>query len=404
MIVSELAEKLAPYLGIVATGGSGGIGVHSLQGSAHIGALGDYQAPQFLKLDGSRPITGNIIVNAGITVDGVDISAHVASPDSHHQAFVGMRGPRGEFINPDANLRVWLSEGRGINISSAGAYITIATDENVVLTSRQIISGQGMIGGGPLTVDRTLDVVAGDASMLINPDSLVVNRASNGGLIATSGLGINYGTGLDISSNLIYVDVSQLDGPGLTISGTQLALGTPDSVAWNSPNSVSLTSHNHAVVSSSSPGITTSLLRTNEKGGIILGDDVLHVNPELGNVWINSGTPDGSAAVKITPLDPSRSALIVQQIGSQIAPIAEFKGVAGDTLFLVQQDGSLRSGQFASGTLGWIVYPNGDAEFNNLRARGELHSSVFVADEIHATGGTLLVLTSSVLAEEIVVN
>lgn len=65
-------------------GGGGGTTLHALDGALHSGTLGDYQAPQFLLRNGTRSLTGNLAVDSGITVDGIDISAHAANVNAHH--------------------------------------------------------------------------------------------------------------------------------------------------------------------------------------------------------------------------------------------------------------------------------------------------------------------------------
>lgn len=89
----KLADDLLPYLlpllrvtsGVgVAGGGVNTVTTHALSGGSHTGILSDSQAPQFLKTDGSRALNGNLAVNAGITIDGVDLSAHAANPAAHH--------------------------------------------------------------------------------------------------------------------------------------------------------------------------------------------------------------------------------------------------------------------------------------------------------------------------------
>ena len=62
------------------------LGRHELGGGMHYGQLSDLQGPQFLKLDGSRALTGNLAVSAGVTIDGVDIGAHAADANAHHVA------------------------------------------------------------------------------------------------------------------------------------------------------------------------------------------------------------------------------------------------------------------------------------------------------------------------------
>jgi hypothetical protein len=53
---------------------SNALTLHALDGAYHDGTLDDDQAPQFLKSDGSRQLTGNMAVSAGVTIDDVDIS------------------------------------------------------------------------------------------------------------------------------------------------------------------------------------------------------------------------------------------------------------------------------------------------------------------------------------------
>lgn len=50
----------------------------------YLGGLDDDDHTQYLLADGSRDLTGNLAVDAGITIDGVDISAHAADGDAHH--------------------------------------------------------------------------------------------------------------------------------------------------------------------------------------------------------------------------------------------------------------------------------------------------------------------------------
>jgi hypothetical protein len=70
------------------TPGSGGYASnpHDLNSSYHTGGIGDSQAPQFSKTDGSRILTGNQAVADGVTIDGVDVSAHKNATDEHAAA------------------------------------------------------------------------------------------------------------------------------------------------------------------------------------------------------------------------------------------------------------------------------------------------------------------------------
>ena len=73
-----------------------------------------------------------------------------------------------------------------------------------------------------------------------------------------------------------------------------------------------------------------------------------------------------------------------------------------DVLALAPGD-SFESWNYVSGTSGWhIGGEEGNAEFNSIVARGEFHTSVFVAGEQHATGGTMMVLTASTLYSDVI--
>ena len=65
-------------------GGAVSLAAHDLGGSLHKGVLRNDQAPQFLLTDGTRSLAGSLAVDAGVTIDGVDISAHAADINAHH--------------------------------------------------------------------------------------------------------------------------------------------------------------------------------------------------------------------------------------------------------------------------------------------------------------------------------
>jgi hypothetical protein len=56
---------------------------------------------------------------------------------------------------------------------------------------------------------------------------------------------------------------------------------------------------------------------------------------------------------------------------------------------------AMRSSSYQSGVSGWGISDAGDAEFNNVRVRGELAAAVFRINEISATAGTLGVYLSA---------
>jgi hypothetical protein len=65
---------------VIASGGNTGVTDHG-----GLTGLTDYvDHPGLLQRDGSNAITGNVPVDNGITIDGVDISAHAADTEAHH--------------------------------------------------------------------------------------------------------------------------------------------------------------------------------------------------------------------------------------------------------------------------------------------------------------------------------
>jgi hypothetical protein len=98
--LSQLAQELKPYiqpwiaqsLGVSGGNATPAVGVHDLGGALHRGSVIDSQIPQALLRDGSRSITGNIAMNDGKTIDGVDPSVHVADPNAHHARLHSITG------------------------------------------------------------------------------------------------------------------------------------------------------------------------------------------------------------------------------------------------------------------------------------------------------------------------
>lgn len=62
-------------------------------------------------------------------------------------------------------------------------------------------------------------------------------------------------------------------------------------------------------------------------------------------------------------------------------------------------DGGLRSADFVSQHRGWNISKYGNAEFNNLRARGAIETAVFRKDEISVVGGKTLIRPAAVVED-----
>lgn len=215
-----LVVELLSQMGISTAGSSGGApSPHALNSAHHTGSIADSQAPQFLKLDGSRTLTGNLTVASGITLDGVDLSAFKTTYDSHaagtaaagHTGGIGAHdhltagagGDLTQYAHTDgAGTRsayqaerlnkstlagngltggglhtadVTLNVGAGDGISVAGD--SVAVDNTVVRTTRLLTSGNGLTGGGDLSANRTLAVGAG-YGIVVGTDDVSVDTST----------------------------------------------------------------------------------------------------------------------------------------------------------------------------------------------------------------------------------
>lgn len=105
--------------------------------------------------------------------------------------------------------------------------------------------------------------------------------------------------------------------------------------------------------------------------------------------------------VKSTPAGIELWQGSIRKVLIPVSGSPDFKGtitaLAGFIGECVIVDGGLRSADFVSGNRGWSVRKTGDAEFNNLRARGAIETVVFKKDQVSITGGRHLVRPGSVV-------
>lgn len=153
----------------------------------------------------------------------------------------------------------------GLNGSAiaTGTVADARLPSTIVRTSRDINTADGVTGGGSLGADRTLRLT-GRALALHNMDSLgIVTQFASGQYTARSivgGDGINVASGagsvgnptVSVDSSVVRTSRVVSAGNGLTGGGNladdrAITLGTPGSVTSASTNSVTATSHTHAL-------------------------------------------------------------------------------------------------------------------------------------------------------------
>lgn len=168
--------------------------------------------------------------------------------------------------------------------------------------------------------------------------------------------------------------------------------------------------HIHAITWSNNPGVASNILGTNGSGELTLsGDfivdvDTLVIDVSEDSVYISAGTlPSRRGALTVHPANVNQMGFVLEQLSGQVSQLLRIYDYTGNDLLLVTNAGDLESGNpgFVSGLTGWQIAHDGDAEFNNVWVRGSLHASIFVADELHASGGTLAVLTASRIVDDV---
>lgn len=184
----QILRRLERWQRNVGTGGGSG-GTVTVE---FTGTVTDDQAPQFLLRDGSRSLQGNLAVDTGVTIDGVDISAHAADSSAHHAPVTAGDGigVTGQSVAVNSTVvRTTRTVSAGDGLSGGGdlsANRSFAVDSTVVRTTRNLVAGSGLTGGGTLASDRTFNVGAGDG-IAVAADSVAVSLATDPGLEFSTG-------------------------------------------------------------------------------------------------------------------------------------------------------------------------------------------------------------------------
>ena len=235
-------------------------------------------------------------------------------------------------------------------------------------------------------------------------------------LIKNLGLSVNASLGLTIDDGLkinpdytlkfdnldkIGVNIPALVGFGLVLdNGGKIGMGLPLTINVDSTNQTSFSSHSHAVDSSNNVKHNETAILSSYDGKLTFDDNVLISTLGI-SINENNINPNDYASLHITSKHRNKSALDLKAHSEQESPIMRVLDKNGDPLFYINNLGQLESADYVSGLTGWHIDQQ-LAEFNNIVARGELHTSVLVHNEIHANGGSMLVLESSVLEESII--
>jgi len=229
-IIDSQKARAVAFLGGSGSAG-GGVSDHGL-----LNGLADDDHAQYLRTDGARTLTGNLAVDASVTIDGVDISAHAANANAHHNQAHVITGSDHTVTGSTYQI-VGLTGTNTIGLltpaSSPGANAIVKTDgsSSVTLVDLTVTSDLFMTG----TLDFGTDTMYEDASYLQVAGSKAVRFAQNIGnanwTVFNAG-GASFGGSVDIvGSGDLYV-AGSLGGAGgvLKTSGNRVGIAcVPDS-------------------------------------------------------------------------------------------------------------------------------------------------------------------------------
>ena len=313
--------------------------------------LADDDHPQYLLAAGTRALSGNLTVNSGVTVDGVDISAHAADANAHHAA-----------------------------VTAADGSITVASQ---AIRVADAFAGAGLgLSAGVLGVNTATGSGTG-----VSGDTVAVVAAAAGGVEVTGS-----GVGVKTPAN---------SGLAKDTTGVYLA---PSTVGAGTANGVSGTGHTHAVTAVSDAKATPSALLKGDANG--------DVTVRYGTAD-KVRTPLIDTASGALTLDPAGAAVNVDGNmaftgGSRtiststsdlvLAPAGELTLDPAGNVVEVADAATVRTAHWASGFLGtgWGVTYDGAADFREIYA-DELHVAAFIADTARVAVGAEYITRSMAL-------
>lgn len=257
-----------------------------------------------------------------------------------------------------------------------GAFLPLAGGTmtgNIAFSGTQTVDGVDISAHAANASAHHAPVTAGNTGISVAGQAVSVFPRANGGLEVNSGLRIKTGRGVGTDDDGIYLVPAQI-----TLTSTNTPSG---------PN------HSHSITAwDNTIGIGgAGLLKSTGSGWLSL--------EKLG-VGIAA---DSVAALVVRARATANYGLWIKQLAGQTHDIWRVDDSAGNPLLRMTGAGHFESGTpaFVSGQVGWRIWggtASGDAEFNNIRVRGELHATTFVADEMHAVNGTVLVKTNGKVA------
>jgi hypothetical protein len=423
--LSVLASELEPYLvnrlARISTGtqaASGGLSAHALDGPYHTGTLAQSQAPW--------------------AVTSTSLNSHIANPDAHHARQHDIISSSDHTITGAALSVVGATSTNTLGLLTPSAAPGAA--ESLLKST-----GAGLLTLPQFTATtkvRTPLIDTASGTLSLQPAGTTVQavgafrstyNATDGGGAVLQGLldsdnsfariWMGHNAKWDASGNLWNIDnIGANDAAGLFVPNSSSSIDlifhassgassrTMDHATFTAGRKMRFTNSGEIQASDGAVGTpaftflsdtNTGIYRSGTDAFSLVANGASIVNVGATGAGVNAAF-DSTAALKVLASATDDITLFLKQKASQTGRMLRVEDSAGQELIVLDSVGNLQSGNpgFVSGLTGWQMTPQGNLEANNVWVRGELHASIFVMDEFHASGGTLFVAPAGKLEND----
>ncbi len=195
--------------------------------------------------DGAALTAGQIKSGTAIMVVYDGTSFRLASPVTHNPTFTGTLTVPAITATGAISAGSISGDGTGITNVSAASLEGIPS-ESIVQASRVVTAGNGLTGGGNLTTDRT--IALGTPGTITGSTTNSASSTSHTHSLTLVASDITGALGYNPASGARTVSAGNgLTGGGAISSDPTITMGTPSNISNSTTNSVTGSSHTHAL-------------------------------------------------------------------------------------------------------------------------------------------------------------
>jgi len=423
VLASELEPYLVQRLARINTGtqAAAGLTAHAIDGAYHTGTLSTSQAPW--------------------AVTTTTFNSHTANPDAHHARQHDVVSSSDHTITGAALSVVGATATDTLGLLTPSA--APGTTESILKATAGLLTLPQFTA---TTKVRTPLIDTASGTLSLQPAGTTVqtvgalrstyNATDSGGAVVQglldadnsySRIWLGHNAKWDASGNLWCIDnIGANDAAGLFVPNPSSSIDlifhassgassrTMDHATFTAGRKVRFTNTGEIQASDGAVGTpafsflsdtNTGIYRSGTDAFSLVANGTGIINVGATGAGVNTAF-DSTSALKVLASATDDITLFLKQKASQTGRMLRAEDSAGQELIVLDSVGNLQSGNpgFVSGLTGWQVTPAGNAEFNNAWIRGELHASIFVMDEFHASGGTLVVAPAGKLENDATVN